>query len=115
MLIEGCKARDYQPHERKNDRQHFVAERPFVLGSLALFGNNIHNQDYLLNQVQAASFLKLSKRTLERYRCYGGGPLFCKLGRRTMYRQADLLDWVNARVFNNTAEFQLAQQSGGAK
>lgn len=75
----------------------------------------LNTQDYLLNQAQAASFLKLSKRTLERYRCYGGGPPFCKLGRRTMYRQPDLLDWVNARVFNNTAEAQQTLQGGLAK
>jgi len=85
-----------------------------VVGSM-LVSDALQTNDYLLNQTQAASFLKLSKRTLERYRCYGGGPPFCKLGRRTMYRQADLLDWVNARIFNNTAESQLAQLSGGAK
>jgi hypothetical protein len=66
----------------------------------------------LYTQRQAADYLRLSPRTLERYRCYGGGPRFCKLGRRTMYRESDLRSWVDARVFSNTAE---AQQSQVAK
>lgn len=62
-----------------------------------------------LDQPQAAGFLKISERTLERMRWQGDGPKFCKLGRRVAYRQSDLLDWANARVFSSTTE---AQQAG---
>ena len=62
-----------------------------------------------LRQRQAADFLKLSERTLERWRLTGEGPKFCKLGRRVAYRQADLLAWAEARVFSSTTE---AQQAG---
>lgn len=62
-----------------------------------------------LDQSQAALFLQLSERTLERLRWRGDGPKFCKLGRRVAYRQVDLLNWAEARVFSSTTE---AQQAG---
>jgi len=58
----------------------------------------------LLNQSEAASFLRLSERTLERLRCTGGGPKFCKLGRRVLYLQSDLDAWVAARIVGSTSE-----------
>jgi len=62
-----------------------------------------------LDQAQTADFLKLSERTLERMRWKGDGPKFVKLGRRTVYRQSDLIEWANARVFSSTTEAQLAK------
>lgn len=44
---------------------------------------------YLTND-EAASFLRLSPRTLEKQRVIGGGPRFRKFGRRVMYAVADL-------------------------
>lgn len=66
------------------------------------------NQVVFLDQCQAATFLRISERTLERLRCHGDGPKFCKLGRRVAYRQADLLEWAEARVFASTTEAQQA-------
>lgn len=37
---------------------------------------------HLLNQREAAAFLRLSERTLERFRLTGDGPRFAKAGRR---------------------------------
>jgi hypothetical protein len=34
----------------------------------------------LLTQSETAELLRLSERTLERWRVVGGGPVFCKLG-----------------------------------
>jgi hypothetical protein len=34
----------------------------------------------------------------------GGGPRYCKLGRRVVYRSEDLLAWVAARVVTSTSE-----------
>ena len=48
---------------------------------------------------QAAEFLKLSPKTLDRYRTTGEGPRFRKFGRRVVYATADLEAWANQRVF----------------
>lgn len=44
---------------------------------------------YLTND-EAAAYLKLSPRTLEKQRVIGGGPRFRKLGRRVVYAVDDL-------------------------
>lgn len=52
-----------------------------------------------LNNDEAAAFLRLSPRTLEKQRVIGGGPRFRKFGRRVMYAVADLETWADARSF----------------
>jgi hypothetical protein len=64
-----------------------------------------------LNNAQAAAFLKLSPRTLEKLRVLGTGPRFRKFGRRVAYDTADLVSWANERVFLTTAE-AYARKSG---
>jgi predicted DNA-binding transcriptional regulator AlpA len=61
----------------------------------------------LLSQREAAQFLCLSERTLERWRVSGNGPKFCKLGRRVVYRSTDLEAWINAHVRQSTSEAAL--------
>jgi excisionase family DNA binding protein len=58
----------------------------------------------LLTQREAAEYLRLSERTLERLRVTGDGPAFVKLGRRVLYRDHDLLEWVASRVVASTSE-----------
>jgi excisionase family DNA binding protein len=58
----------------------------------------------LLNQSEAAKILGLSTRTLERLRLTGEGPPFAKLGRRVLYRPADLNAWVAERIVRSTSE-----------
>jgi predicted DNA-binding transcriptional regulator AlpA len=58
----------------------------------------------LLSQCEAAQLLCLSERTLERWRVSGTGPAFVKLGRRVAYRQADLVEWIDARIRHSTSE-----------
>jgi predicted DNA-binding transcriptional regulator AlpA len=53
---------------------------------------------------EAADFLRLSPRTLEKYRVRGGGPPFRKLGRRVVYALSDLEDWANRRVCDSTSD-----------
>jgi predicted DNA-binding transcriptional regulator AlpA len=48
-----------------------------------------------LRTPEAARFLGLSGRTLEKHRTYGTGPLYSKLGGRVVYRIDDLQAWVN--------------------
>jgi hypothetical protein len=57
----------------------------------------------LLTQREAALALRLSERTLERFRVTGFGPPFCKLGRRVLYRADDLDRWITSRVVPSTS------------
>lgn len=58
-----------------------------------------------LTQREAATLLRLSERTLERYRLSGTGPLFVKLGRRVVYRASDLWAFAEAHTHRSTSEF----------
>lgn len=64
---------------------------------------------YLTND-EAAAFLRLSPRTLEKQRVIGGGPRFRKFGRRVMYAVADLEAWADARSFEMTSDPEYAEQ-----
>ncbi|SDO44558.1 helix-turn-helix transcriptional regulator [Pseudomonas jinjuensis] len=67
---------------------------------------------YLTND-EAAEFLRLSPRTLEKQRGIGGGPRFRKFGRRVMYALADLEAWANARSFETTSDPDYFDRSPG--
>ncbi len=64
---------------------------------------------YLTND-EAAAFLRLSPRTLEKQRVIGGGPRFRKFGRRVMYAVTDLEAWADARSFEMTSDPEYAEQ-----
>ena len=64
---------------------------------------SVHGQRYLTNY-EAAEFLRLSPRTLEKQRMLGGGPRYRKFGRRVLYAFEDLEAWSNARAFHMTAD-----------
>ena len=53
---------------------------------------------------EAAAFLGLSPRTLDRYRVIGEGPAFYKSGTRIRYARADLEDWAAARRRTSTSD-----------
>ena len=57
-----------------------------------------------LPQQEASAFLRLSERTLERHRIAGTGPKFVRLGRRIVYRRADLEAWADENTFRSTSE-----------
>jgi predicted DNA-binding transcriptional regulator AlpA len=57
----------------------------------------------ILKPIEAAAFLRLSSRTLDRLRHSGGGPRYLKLRRSIRYRQADLDRWLSLRTFDNTS------------
>ena len=67
-----------------------------------------HLQPRYLTNDEAAAFLRLSPRTLEKLRVIGGGPRFRKFGRRVMYALADLEAWADARSFENTFDPEYA-------
>lgn len=67
---------------------------------------------YLTND-EAAAFLRLSPRTLEKQRVIGGGPRFRKFGRRVMYAVTDLEAWADARSFEATFDPEYAAHRAG--
>ena len=69
---------------------------------------------YLTND-EAAAFLRLSPRTLEKQRVIGGGPRFRKFGRRVMYALSDLEAWADARSFEMTSDPEYAARNAGAR
>jgi Helix-turn-helix domain len=62
----------------------------------------------LLTGEQAAQYLGLNKRSLERYRVVGTGPAFVKLGRLCLYREGDLDAWVHGRTFTSSKQAKAA-------
>ncbi|CAE6934601.1 DNA-binding protein [Pseudomonas indoloxydans] len=68
---------------------------------------------YLTNN-EAAAFLRLSPRTLEKQRVIGGGPRFHKFGRRVMYALTDLEAWASERSFETTFDPEYIDRHPGA-
>jgi predicted DNA-binding transcriptional regulator AlpA len=52
----------------------------------------------------AARFVGLSESTLAKLRLNGNGPVYCKLGRRVVYRLTDLEQWLQSRVTRDTSD-----------
>lgn len=53
---------------------------------------------------QAAALLGLSPRTLESYRCKGGGPAFFRFGGSVRYLRFHVLAWAAARRVRSTSD-----------
>ena len=69
--------------------------------------------DLYLTTQEAAAYLRLSSRTLERHRVEGTGSRFVKLGRRCLYRRSDLDDWAASQTFRSTSEADAADAGAG--
>lgn len=59
---------------------------------------------HFLRTKQAAQFLSLSARTLEKHRTYGTGPAYRKLGGRVVYAVDDLLAWTDRGAVTSTSD-----------
>ena len=57
-----------------------------------------------LRTPEAARFVGLSIRTLEKHRIYGTGPRYAKLGGRIVYSLDDLQAWVASAVKASTSD-----------
>lgn len=57
-----------------------------------------------LDTAQAAHYVGLSRRTLEKMRVAGGGPKFRKHGRYVRYHIDDLDGWSAARARRSTSD-----------
>lgn len=62
------------------------------------------NNPITLTAGEAAKILGLSSSTLAKLRLGGTGPVYCKLGRRVVYRPDDLAAWLESRVARNTSD-----------
>ena len=53
------------------------------------------NEDWpeLLSVAEAAAFLRLTRSTLDHYRCDGRGPVYRKHGARVFYPKPNLIPW----------------------
>ncbi len=60
--------------------------------------------DNLLSVEDAAQVVGLAESTLNKFRVYGTGPRFIKLGRAVRYRPADLDAWIEANGRVSTSE-----------
>ncbi|KAG1313610.1 hypothetical protein G6F62_014060 [Rhizopus arrhizus] len=72
----------------------------------------VQPQRYLPND-DAAEYLRLSPRTLEKQRVIGGGPKFRKFGRRVMYAVSDLNAWADQRSDEATSDPEYAERHAG--
>ena len=57
-----------------------------------------------LRTKEAAEFLSLSARTLEKHRTYGTGPGYRKLGGRVVYAVDDLQAWAKLGAMTSTSD-----------
>jgi len=57
-----------------------------------------------LRTPEAARFLGLSGRTLEKHRTYGTGPRYSKIGGRVVYAIADLQTWAERGLKASTSD-----------
>ncbi|MGA0603872.1 helix-turn-helix transcriptional regulator [Caulobacter sp. KR2-114] len=57
-----------------------------------------------LRTPEAARFLGLSGRTLEKHRTYGTGPTYRKIGGRVVYALADLQVWAERGSKTSTSD-----------
>jgi hypothetical protein len=57
-----------------------------------------------LRTTEAARFLALSPRTLEKHRIYGTGPAYRKIGGRVVYAVADLKAWADVGTRTSTSD-----------
>ena len=57
-----------------------------------------------LRTTEAARYLGLSGRTLEKHRTYGTGPTYRKIGGRVVYALDDLKAWADRGTKTSTAD-----------
>ena len=58
------------------------------------------DRQLFLTTKEAATFLRMTTRSLDRFRAARKGPAYCKIGNRVYYVRADLLTWVWSQRVN---------------
>jgi len=63
------------------------------------------SQEALMTEQQAAAFLNVNPRTLQKWRVEGGGPRFVRMSRRCIrYWPKDIREWAQNRRKSSTSE-----------
>lgn len=60
--------------------------------------------DHLKSVRETAAQLGVSVSTLNKWRVYGCGPRFCRLGRRIAYRPSDIDDFIGRNIRRSTSD-----------
>jgi hypothetical protein len=69
-----------------------------------------HSAQYL-TEAEAAALLRVGRRSLERWRVSGDGPLWVRAGlRRVLYPRAALFAWAEARTYPHRAAEIVARE-----
>ena len=72
------------------------------------------DENRLLRPREAADYLGVAGRSLERWRASGDGPAFVRVGpRRVGYRVADLQAWTTRRTYPHRAAEATGRPIGG--
>lgn len=58
----------------------------------------------LLNEISVAKQLRCKVKTLQAWRCRGGGPPFVRVGRLIRYSPDDVRVWIESRKVSSTSE-----------
>ena len=59
---------------------------------------------HLISTPELAAQLGLAEITLRKWRVYGSGPRFVRLGGSVRYRAEDIDAWLASRIANSTSE-----------
>lgn len=54
---------------------------------------------------EAAEYIRVSEKTLEKLRATGNGPRFSKLGRKVLYKTSDLEIFMDERTYKSTSQY----------
>jgi Helix-turn-helix domain len=65
---------------------------------------NLVTSPRYLRTAEAARYLSLSPRTLEKHRIFGTGPAYRKIGGRVVYAVADLNAWADVGTRTSTSD-----------
>jgi predicted DNA-binding transcriptional regulator AlpA len=66
--------------------------------------NPLKRASLCLTTREAARIVGLSDSTLAKLRLNGNGPVYCKLGRRVVYRLSDLEQWLQSKTATDTSD-----------
>jgi hypothetical protein len=101
------KTTNNRPHTGAGAERQQSGSTP--LSTTAVAG--LDDPDAILTEAEAAQWLRLSVRTLQRGRIAGDGPEYLQLGKRRLgYRVGTLRAWINSRQRASTSAATVAAQ-----
>lgn len=102
--VRGWMRAQASPSQRREILVAVTGALAATVGAAPQSGVRMNARPVLYTTEQAAAWLGLSARTLEKYRMEGKGPRFCKIGRWVRYLESDLEDWLVERMRHSTSD-----------